>query len=745
MSETNYSKQPRRRRTQLNAAQYAGQQTLDDSIPLVRTEEDAPMQPNQQLNPAWANPPVMRMSTVNPANPVNQANPTNPARQNANPPMQPMNPVRPQTQTMPPVQTTRPQPINQANQPVNQQGNPYAQNGQMRGFRGVQGTPVQPQQGWNSGVQPLDTAHQMEQFPWGKNPNTGRNQPIRGAQPMPNQPTRQQNPPYQQQNYGGWQQPAYPANYPQYPANGGNGGGNNHPPTGFGGFNPEHREPKNEPVHRKQPGGKKLLKRIVFCACAVAVVCGLVAAGSAISKSVQEQNAREALVASVTAYDDKYVPNVYVDGIDLGGMTRAEAKEAVTAHANQQRDAWKVRLTYAGQLVKEITSADLNMTVDVQEALDLAWEQGHTEGDVDARKAAMDALAENPYEGYSATPSGDNVVIDNILLNIAQQAYIAPVDAQIYFDASNFNNPLTIQAETVGRYMDTTEAKTQVYQMMSSLESGEVALTTRELQPTTTKAMLEPKIQLRATAYTPISTTSTEERNLNIEVSCARINGKMFASGETFSFNDIVGKRTKANGFYQAIEYAYGDQRMGYGGGVCQTSTTVYLAAAQANMTILKRTPHSDAVGYTDYGKDATVSDNRIDFQFRNDTGSTIFIVATVTKDSRYDKSHKVCVVSIYGETLGTGVKYDLVTETVQVLPAPTEPEYRKDTNHTYATYVDQEYVYRTAHDGYVVESYLVKYVNGAETEKKLMYTDTYKAKGEIIYVGTVERTEEVQ
>lgn len=71
---------------------------------------------------------------------------------------------------------------------------------------------------------------------------------------------------------------------------------------------------------------------------------------------------------------------------------------------DQQRDAWKVRLMYAGQLVREITSADLNMTVDVQEALDAAWQPGHTEGSIDARKATMDALAENPYEGYSATP-----------------------------------------------------------------------------------------------------------------------------------------------------------------------------------------------------------------------------------------------------------------------------------------------------------------------------------------------------
>ena len=73
MSEFNDNRQPRRRRTQLNAAQYAGQQTLDNSIPLIRTE-DAPMQPT--------NPPRR-----NPQPP--------PAQQSANPPMQPMSAAQP--------------------------------------------------------------------------------------------------------------------------------------------------------------------------------------------------------------------------------------------------------------------------------------------------------------------------------------------------------------------------------------------------------------------------------------------------------------------------------------------------------------------------------------------------------------------------------------------------------------------------------------------------------------------------
>ena len=95
-------------------------------------------------------------------------------------------------------------------------------------------------------------------------------------------------------------------------------------------------------------------------------------------------------------------------------------------------------------------------------------------------------------------------------------------------------------------------------------------------------------------------------------------------NGSKFSFNDTVGPRNFSTGFLPAIEYAYGTEQWGWGGGVCQASTTVYLAAIQSGMTILSREPHSMAVSYTEYGKDATVSDTRgreIDFSFRNESG----------------------------------------------------------------------------------------------------------------------------
>lgn len=83
-----------------------------------------------------------------------------------------------------------------------------------------------------------------------------------------------------------------------------------------------------------------------------------------------------------------------------------------------------------------------------------------------------------------------------------------------------------------------------------------------------------------------------------------------------------------------------------------QASTTVYLAAYQGGMTILSREPHSMAVSYTEYGKDATVSDTRgreIDFSFRNESGGTVYLAAHVIGSGRKNLQ---CEVRLYGPSL---------------------------------------------------------------------------------------------
>ena len=536
-----------------------------------------------------------------------------------------------------------------------------------------------------------------------------------------------------QQAYGGYQQPQ----------DAGHGRGNASPRyTPNNGFAPQGGQayPPQQPWQPAggsggQPpkrGGHTLRTALVIVLC-VALLAGLGVGGY---YALQQQQLRQ----YVASFDNVFCQGVYVDGIHLGGMTAEQGIAAVQAQAQQRNDAWSVRLTYQGKLVTEIKASQLNMNVDVYDTLNDAWAQGHT-GTVDERRDAMEALMVTPYEGYTAMPGGDTSVIDNTLDSIRNYVYRAAQDAAIVsFDPSK-TDPFTFQEEVPGRYVDTEPVKEQLYRMVSTLESGEIALEPVEIAPQVTVEELKKTVELRASAYTSISTTSTEERNNNIRRSFQLISGKVLQPGETFSFNDTVGERTEKNGFYPAIEYANGEHVMGIGGGVCQASSTVYIAAVQAGLQIIKREPHSDQVNYTDYGKDATVYwqyGRKIDLQFKNNTDGPIYMVAAVQSDPN-NRKRLIAKVSLYGMSLGD-VTYSLETKTIEELE-PGEDIIVQDKKAEYVTYTDQEYVERKARKGYVVESYRVKYVGGVEVERTLLYTDTYEARAKRIYVGVTERT----
>lgn len=507
------------------------------------------------------------------------------------------------------------------------------------------------------------------------------------------------------------------------------------PWQGRNGYTPPPQPPAQQPS-RSSGGGKPpkgpLFRVLMVLAC-VALVAVLCAGGY---YGMQEYSLRQ----YVAAYDQAYCQGVYVDGIHLGGMTQQQAYEAVSEKARQRSDAWSVRLTYQGQLVVEITADQLGMTVDVSAPLQQAWSRGHT-GTVHERRDDMEALLQTPYEGYTALPGGDTSVVDYLLEEIGRKVYRAPQDAAITEFDPQKSNPFTFQSEVNGLRLNTAPIKERIYQMVSTLESGEIEIVPDTIAPDVTVAQLQQLVSLRATATTDISSRSEEGRNNNIRRAFQLISGYVLQPGATFSFNSMVGERTLDNGFFEADEYAYNETVRGVGGGVCQASTTVYQAAVKAGMQIVKREPHSKEVGYCTYGMDATVywsSNRRIDLSFKNTTEHPIYLVAAVQSDPA-NRKKLICKVSIYGESLGS-VTYGMETRTVQVLEPPTEPERRKDTSHTYVTYKDEEKQVSSAKEGYVVESYRVTYVDGVETERTLLYTDTYKARAAVIYVGTKSR-----
>jgi len=109
-----------------------------------------------------------------------------------------------------------------------------------------------------------------------------------------------------------------------------------------------------------------------------------------------------------------------------------------------------------------------------------------------------------------------------------------------------------------------------------------------------------------------------KNRGSNIQLASDQIDGVIVLPGQVFSFNDAVGPTTKANGFKLARTFIKGKDTRGYGGGVCQVSTTLYNAALMAGMEILERHAHSKPVGYVAEDRDAATSYGSMDFKFRN-------------------------------------------------------------------------------------------------------------------------------
>ncbi|MEH7448922.1 VanW family protein [Bacillus toyonensis] len=104
----------------------------------------------------------------------------------------------------------------------------------------------------------------------------------------------------------------------------------------------------------------------------------------------------------------------------------------------------------------------------------------------------------------------------------------------------------------------------------------------------------------------------------NIRLSAYTINGVILGKGDRFSFNTLIGNTTPDKGYQLGKEIVAGKLVDGYGGGVCQTSSTLYNAADQAGLKIVERYSHSKPVGYVPIGRDATIAYPYFDLVFEN-------------------------------------------------------------------------------------------------------------------------------
>ena len=190
--------------------------------------------------------------------------------------------------------------------------------------------------------------------------------------------------------------------------------------------------------------------------------------------------------------------------------------------------------------------------------------------------------------------------------------------------------------------------------------------------------------------------TPDANRTQNIELALKRIDGLIMDSGQAFSFNDAVGKRTADRGFLPAPVLFQDRRNIQIGGGICQVSSTLYNAALLSGLEITERYRHSSPVTYLPLGLDATVAYGYKDLKFKNPHPFPILI--------RTSLSEEMLTISILGTEK---IPYDieLVTE---------------------VTEIDAPFPEGGAETGKEIQRYRIKRRNGIVVEKEYLGRDYY-------------------
>lgn len=421
-----------------------------------------------------------------------------------------------------------------------------------------------------------------------------------------------------------------------------------------------------------------------------------------------------------------FAQGVLVDNIHIGGMTRAQAENALKAGQAGGAGALNITLRVDDQ-TWVITPNELPFERNIQAVLDTAYAIGR-QGSASTIASSMTPF-EYRYAHLYHTVSTPAYLYTQVTYDKAQVRKLVgiienninrqPQDAQVAsFDFST--RSFTFTEDQMGAQID---GENLYQQIINALDRGDysavITASSTPLTPQVTKVELMNSFAL-VSSYTT-QTTNDANRNNNINLAANAVSGLVVMPGESFSFNAATGQRTSEKGYLPAAAIAGGTTVDEVGGGVCQVSSTLFNAAAMADLTITYRSPHTWPSNYVDKGRDATVNWPNLDFTFRNDKTTPIFIVA-------YYQQRK-CTVEIYGASLGAGVSIDLSTKLISTTYPPDEPLYEQNPQLPPGTVQEK----KKARTGYVVETYKVYLRNGVEYKRELLCTSTYRMIQQVI------------
>ena len=520
----------------------------------------------------------------------------------------------------------------------------------------------------------------------------------------------------------------------------------------------ENMTPQNEGVNTVKKGRK------------IALLAGGCAAGAIVGVYL--------LLCVWTGLSHAILPGVTAGPVELGGKTRQQAQQAVAEWA-EDHYANTAYTIYSGDA--EQTLDGKFIAVDEADVAERAWEIGRAEpflqrGAVIATRllGQNNEVSCHPYlseEGERefanammqlnqmvGTPlvetvwsvNGNALTItrgttgrrinwpetQKRLLEAAETADVTRVEAVIVsampeeLDLTEVYGQIHTQAQdaqidsqsyqatehVVGVDFDLEQAKAR----FATLQEGETLQVELQLTvPEVTREKLNGLLFRDELGRCETNIGGTANRLSNVVTAAKAIHGIVLAPGEEFSYNKALGPRTVENGYKAAPAYIGGQTVDEVGGGICQDSSTLYMAVLRANLEIVARTNHMYTVGYVPNGMDATVVYNAIDFKFKNNTDYPIRILAQVENRKLTVRVMGTKVtpftVKLFNETLST-TPYEVVYKPdASVAPGKTVVE-------TTAYTGCKVRVYRCVYDG-----------DGNQISKTLESTNNYRHRDKVI------------
>ena len=417
---------------------------------------------------------------------------------------------------------------------------------------------------------------------------------------------------------------------------------------------------------------------------------------------------------------------VSYEGISLEGMTVADAKAQIAEYAAERASRY-IRLVFGENSFYEYNASSFGIGWTNPEVCDQLDAQTMSGNFIEQYKKQKD-LDENPVD-LDLQFSLDTGLLRTTLEEYVQAFTAEPRNATIH---RGEGGAFVVEESVTGRSYDTEAIYNDLVAKLTDFSTAESLI--YEVPCTVTPAQYDSSyFQFSSTPLGSYTTSDLgdDNRRTNIIISANNMNGHVFYPGEQIStlalYDDII----EENGYQLAGAYEEGRQIESIGGGICQTTTTLYNAVLRAELQVDSRRGHSMVVTYVPPAMDATVYyRDHLDFLFTNNTGYPIYIESWVDGDN--------VSVNIWGvETRSPSrrIAFDSQVRSIQ-WPEPLFVQNIDDVNNIVgsAEAADKSYVEVLPHPLLRATSYKIVYENDVEVSREVLNDNTYKAMSGILY-----------